>query len=111
MVQRLFIVLIATLASVTTSTLVAQEKSSGPQLGGRLARLREESREIPSAQVLIFRRAQRRAEARAARLEMSHWLAHSPYRSVAPYSSQRSDLNAGIYKPWITGFYRQNRRW
>jgi hypothetical protein len=108
MVHRLYIVLIATLASVTTSTLVAQEKSPGPQLGGRLARMREETPEIPSAQVLIFRRAQRRAEARAARLEMYHWMARSPYR---PVSTSANDLNAGIYKPWVTGFYRQNRGW
>jgi hypothetical protein len=111
MVQRLFIVLIATLASVATSTLVAQEKGSGPQLGGRLSRLREESRGIPSAEVLIFRRAQRRAEARAARLEMFDSMGYSPTRPVAAYARNANDLNAGIYKPWVIGFYRANPRW
>ncbi|HTI49697.1 MAG TPA: hypothetical protein VL475_02055 [Planctomycetaceae bacterium] len=111
MPHRLFIVLIASLASVATSSLAAEDKSPGPQLGGRLARIREESREIPSAEVLIFKRAHRRAEQRAARLEMYHWMGYSPNRPMVPYTTYANDLNAGLYKPWVTGFYSQNHGW
>lgn len=127
MPRWLSIVLITSVASIVTTTVFAEEKSlqewiaqdkaysrdkgPGPQLGGRLARLREESAPaIPSAEYLIYQRARKRAESRAELLEAQQWAGYYPTRPTIPYTYYGSDLNPGLYKPWVTP-YLYRRGW
>jgi hypothetical protein len=120
------IVLITSVASIATTSLFAQDKSiqerlaqdrklsrdngPGPQLGGRLARFRDESTPTtPSAEYLIYKRARKRAEERAAILEAQHWAGYSPTRPTIPYTHYATDLNPGLYKPWVSAYF-PNRR-
>jgi hypothetical protein len=105
MSRRLFIVLITSLASLATSGVLAQDKTRNPQMGGRLSRFQDESRAIPSAESLIYKRAHERAEQRAARLEAYRWMGYAPTRPTIPYTRYANDLNPPLYQPWIVGYY------
>lgn len=122
MPRRLFIVLITSVASIATSFVFAQDKSveerlaqdrtfardkgPGPQLGGRLSRFRDESAHaVPSAEYLIYQRAHKRAEDRAAILEAQRWAGYAPTRPTVPYVYYATDLNPGLYKPWVSAYF------
>jgi hypothetical protein len=116
------IVLITSVASIATSSLFAQEKSiqeqiaqdktfsrakgPGPQLGGRLSRFREENpRAIPPAEYLIYVRAHKQAEHRAAILESQRWAGYYPTRPTIPYDYYGMDANPCLYKPWVAAYF------
>lgn len=122
------IVLITSVASIATSTVFAGEKSvqeqlaqdkafsrdkgPGPQLGGRLLRLREEeSRSIPSAEYLIYQRARKRAAVRSEILEERHWSGYYPTRPTIPYTYFGTYQNPGLYKPWVVPYLRDRGTW
>jgi len=112
----LWVVLISSLVSVSASSVRAQDKSisnsAGPQLGGRLSRFREErAPEIPSASFLIYQRAQRQAEQRAARLEANKWAGYAPTRPTIGYAAYATDVNPGIYKPWVAAYNGYHFGW
>jgi hypothetical protein len=98
--RRLFVLLISSVASVTASSLSAEDRGTELQLGGRLSRLREEkSRSVPPAELLIYQRAQRRARQRAELLEAYEWAGYSPARpTVLSFSAYGVDPNP---RPWL----------
>lgn len=125
------IVLITSVASIFTSSLFAETKIDGkvdkrlaqdrpfardydsaPRLGGRLAQLSQERKEsIPSAEYLIFQRAHKRAEERAALLEARRWSGYTPNRPTIPYTQYATDLNPGLYKPWVSVYFGGRAGW
>lgn len=118
MQRWLWVVLITSLVSVSATTVRAQDKSlgkttsTGPQLGGRLSRFREERpAEIPSASYLIYQRAQRQAEQRAARIEANKWAGYAPTRPSIGYAAYAVDLNPGLYKPWVSAYNGYHFGW
>lgn len=104
MPRRLFIVLITSLASFAASGVSAEEKTPGPQLGGRLQRFREETRAIPSPEYLIYQRSNERAQQRAARLEAYRWMGYSPNRPVMSSPAFANDMNFPYYLPWVAAY-------
>ena len=122
------IVLITSVASIATTSLFAQDKSiqerlaqdrmfsrdkgPGPQFGGRLARFRDEnSQTVPSAEYLIYQRAHKRALDRAAILEAQRWAGYSPTRPTIPYTYYGTNLNPGLYKPWVLAYFPSRGNW
>jgi hypothetical protein len=115
MQRWLWVVLISSLVSVSATSVRAQDKSlgkNGPQLGGRLSRFREErAPEIPSASFLIYQRAQRHAEQRAARIEANKWAGYIPTRPSISNAVYATDVNPGIYKPWVAAYNGYHFGW
>lgn len=98
---RLLVVVSAALFAGLWLGPVAANDETGPNLGGRLARLRDEqTRKNPTAQQLIFERAQRRARERHLRLEAYRRMGYSPNRPLVPYTKFGVDLNQGLHNSW-----------
>lgn len=114
MPRRLFIVLITSLASFGANRLSAADRPlPKPKPQTRTSEYRsEQPPEIPSARVLIFERARRRAEVRAARLEALEYAGISPSRPVVSFSPFTIDphMNPGLYNPWIA-YYKTRGAW
>lgn len=89
---------------------VAQDLHKSPY-EERLSRFREEKPRVPSAQHLIFERAQIRAQHRAARLESFRWMGYSPTRSTVPYTAYSTDLNPALMSPSGHGYKTWYGRW
>jgi hypothetical protein len=116
MQRWLWVVLISSLVSVSANSVRAQDKSlsrsTGPQLGGRLSRFREErAPEIPSASYLIFQRAQRNAEQRSARIAANKLAGYVPTRPSIGYAAYAADVNPGVYKPWVAAYNGYHFGW
>ncbi|MSR59013.1 MAG: hypothetical protein EXS05_15435 [Planctomycetaceae bacterium] len=98
---RLLVVVLVTLVALLLARPLAAKDETGPNLGGRLARLREEqTRKSPTAQQLIYERARRRARERALRLESYRRMGYSPNRPMVPYTKYGVDLNQGLHNSW-----------
>jgi hypothetical protein len=102
MKRRLIAAVIGLLLSATW-TQGRAEDTPGPNLGGRLARFREEQARVGSPEYQLFRRAQYHAWHRAARLEAYYNAGLSPNRPVrvlSPYPV--SAIYPAHYNHWVT---------
>ncbi|MGQ0635166.1 MAG: hypothetical protein ACT4QC_11185 [Planctomycetaceae bacterium] len=98
MKRRLIAGVIGLLLSVAWTQGRAEE-TPGPNLGGRLARYREERARIASPEYHLFRRAQYQSWQRMARLEAAYNAGIVPNRPVIPVTTY--SIYPAYYHPWV----------